>query len=105
MAAEIEHDFISQRTKEALRFKRAQGMKLGRPMGPGKSKLDPYRPEIEKPASKWLYPEVYRSSLPHDPGQSSQLAQKAPAEIAQAMPRRVISRQPLVPLGNGTKPP
>jgi DNA invertase Pin-like site-specific DNA recombinase len=47
MAAEIERDLISQRTKEALRFKKAQGMKLGRPKGPGKSKLDPYRPEIE----------------------------------------------------------
>jgi DNA invertase Pin-like site-specific DNA recombinase len=47
MAAEIEGDLISQRTKEALRFKKAQGMKLGRPTGPGKSKLDPYRPEIE----------------------------------------------------------
>jgi DNA invertase Pin-like site-specific DNA recombinase len=45
--AEIERDLISQRTKEALRFKKAQGMKLGRPTGPGKSKLDPYRPEIE----------------------------------------------------------
>jgi DNA invertase Pin-like site-specific DNA recombinase len=47
LAAEIERDLISQRTKEALRFKKAQGMKLGRPTGPGKSKLDPYRPEIE----------------------------------------------------------
>jgi hypothetical protein len=33
--------------KEALRFKKSQGMILGRPPGPGKSKLDPYRPEIE----------------------------------------------------------
>lgn len=47
MAAEIEHDLISQRTKEALRFRKAQGMKLGRPKGVGKSKLDAYRPEIE----------------------------------------------------------
>ena len=47
MAAEIERDLISQRTKEALRAKKAQGVKLGRPKGPGKSKLDPYRPEIE----------------------------------------------------------
>jgi DNA invertase Pin-like site-specific DNA recombinase len=47
MAAEIERDLISQRTKEALRFKKAQGIKLGRPTGPGKSKLDSYRPEIE----------------------------------------------------------
>jgi len=47
MAAEIERDLISQRTKEALRFKKEQGLKLGRPKGPGKSKLDPFRPEIE----------------------------------------------------------
>ena len=46
MAAEIERDLISQRTKEALRFKKAQGMRLGRPKGPGKSKLDAFRPEI-----------------------------------------------------------
>jgi len=47
MAAEIERDLISQHTTEALRFKKAQGIKLGRPPGPGKSKLDVYRPEIE----------------------------------------------------------
>ena len=47
MAAEIEHDLISQRTKEALRARKAKGMKLGRPKGPGKSKLDKFQPEIE----------------------------------------------------------
>jgi len=47
MAAEIERELISQRTKEALRIKKAQGVKLGRPKGPGKSKLDKFRPEIE----------------------------------------------------------
>ncbi|HCS65964.1 MAG TPA: resolvase [Cellvibrio sp.] len=47
MAAEIERDLISQRTKEALRAKKALGIPLGRPKGPGKSKLDPFRPEIE----------------------------------------------------------
>jgi DNA invertase Pin-like site-specific DNA recombinase len=36
-----------QRTKEALRFKKEQGLTLGRPKGPGKSKLDTFRPEIE----------------------------------------------------------
>jgi DNA invertase Pin-like site-specific DNA recombinase len=47
MASEIERDMISSRTKEALAAKKRQGAKLGRPTGPGKSKLDQYRPEIE----------------------------------------------------------
>jgi DNA invertase Pin-like site-specific DNA recombinase len=47
MAAEIERDLISQRTKEALRARKAAGKPLGRPKGPGKSKLDKFRPEIE----------------------------------------------------------
>jgi DNA invertase Pin-like site-specific DNA recombinase len=47
MAAEIERDLISQRTKEALAARKKAGMKLGRPRGSGKSKLDPFRPEIE----------------------------------------------------------
>lgn len=46
MAAEIERDLISQRTKEALRVKKAAGMILGRPKGSGKSKLDKYHTEI-----------------------------------------------------------
>ena len=37
---------ISERNKEALRAKKAQGIKLGRPKGPGKSKLDNYKDEI-----------------------------------------------------------
>ncbi|MCO5205549.1 MAG: recombinase family protein [Anaerolineae bacterium] len=47
MASEIERDLISQRTKEALAAKKRAGMKLGRPKGSGKSKLDKHRPEIE----------------------------------------------------------
>jgi DNA invertase Pin-like site-specific DNA recombinase len=46
MAAEIERELISQRTKEALRVKKAAGATLGRPRGPGKSRLDPYQSEI-----------------------------------------------------------
>src|SRR5258708_4252181 len=47
IAAEIERDLISQRTKEALAARKKDGIKLGRPRGTGKSKLDQYRPEIE----------------------------------------------------------
>lgn len=47
MAAEIERDLISARTTEALRARKASGLPMGRPKGPGKSKLDQYRPEIE----------------------------------------------------------
>lgn len=47
MAAEIERDLISKRTKEALQSIKISGVKLGRPKGPGKSKLDPFRPETE----------------------------------------------------------
>ena len=46
IAAEIERDLISTRTKEALKARKAAGVKLGRPKGPGKSKLDPHRDEI-----------------------------------------------------------
>lgn len=47
MAAEIERDLISKRTKEALQSIKLSGGKLGRPKGPGKSKLDIFRLEIE----------------------------------------------------------
>ncbi len=47
MATEIERDLISSRTKEALQAKKAAGMVLGRPKGPGKSKLDKFKPEIK----------------------------------------------------------
>ena len=48
IAAEIERDLISRRTKEALATKKAQGIRLGRPPGPGKSKLDPHEEEIRE---------------------------------------------------------
>ena len=47
MAAEIERDLISLRTKEALAARKRAGKPLGRPRGPGRSKLDEHRPEIE----------------------------------------------------------
>jgi DNA invertase Pin-like site-specific DNA recombinase len=44
--SELERDFISMRTKEALRARKAAGVILGRPKGAGKSKLDKIREEI-----------------------------------------------------------
>ena len=46
LMAELERDLISMRTKEALQARKKAGVKLGRPKGPGKSKLDPYKDEI-----------------------------------------------------------
>ena len=46
MVSEIERDLISERTKEALRALKASGVTLGRPKGPGRSKLDKFKEEI-----------------------------------------------------------
>ena len=46
IASEIERDLISKRTKEALRARKANGVKLVRPKGAGKSKLDEFKEDI-----------------------------------------------------------
>jgi len=49
LAAQIEREFLSLRTKEALARRKAQGFPLGRPRGQAKSvKLDEHREEILK---------------------------------------------------------
>jgi DNA invertase Pin-like site-specific DNA recombinase len=53
MAAQIERDMISKRTKEALQNRRNKGIILGRPLGSGnKLKLDEHEAEIKNLLSK-----------------------------------------------------
>ena len=37
--AEIEHNLISMRTKEALAHRKSEGVRLGRPLGGGKQQI------------------------------------------------------------------
>ncbi len=47
LAAQIEREFISARTKEALARRKAQGLPLGRPKGPApRVKLDQHTDDI-----------------------------------------------------------
>lgn len=48
LVAQIERELISLRTREALHSRKAQGIKLGRPTGKGKSKLDVHKEDILK---------------------------------------------------------
>jgi DNA invertase Pin-like site-specific DNA recombinase len=69
IAAEIERDLISARTWNALKARKAAGVKLGRPKGPGKSKLDPYRDEIvsllKNGSTKTFVAEKYSTTRPN----------------------------------------
>jgi len=44
--SEVERDLISAKTKEGLQAARESGKQIGRPKGPGKSKLDKHKEEI-----------------------------------------------------------
>ena len=48
LVAQIERELISLRTREALHARKTQGIKLGRPTGKGKSKLDAHKEDILK---------------------------------------------------------
>jgi DNA invertase Pin-like site-specific DNA recombinase len=55
LVAEIERDFISARTKEALAKRKAEGVKLGRPTGPARSlRLDAHASKIDDYLAKGI---------------------------------------------------
>jgi DNA invertase Pin-like site-specific DNA recombinase len=66
LLAELERDLISERTKMALARAKANGKKLGRPKGRGKSKLDGKEAEIkallDKGVSKASIAKIYEVS-------------------------------------------
>ena len=67
LVAQIERELISLRTREALQARKAQGVKLGRPKGKGKSKLDANKDDILKMLSfgvpKTLIAKQYNTSV------------------------------------------
>jgi DNA invertase Pin-like site-specific DNA recombinase len=69
MVSEIERDLISSRTKEGLKAARAKGRLLGRPKGPGKSKLDQFKPEIiallNNGSTRTFIAKRYKTSVPN----------------------------------------
>ena len=89
LAAEIERDFIRTRTREALAVRRAQGIRLGRPPGPGEHlKLDPRAPEIH---------EYFALGLPQT--SIARLLKTTPNTL-----RRWLARHPIEPTTNRGEP-
>lgn len=69
LIAQIERELISIRTKEALQARKLVGIKLGRPKGKGKSKLDEYKSDIlklvELKVPKTIIAKQYKTSIPN----------------------------------------
>lgn len=67
LVAQIERELISLRTREALHARQVAGIKLGRPTGKGKSKLDKHSEDIMRLLSlkvpKTLIAKQYNTSI------------------------------------------
>ncbi|WPY01760.1 Putative DNA invertase/recombinase (plasmid) [Candidatus Trichorickettsia mobilis] len=81
LAAQIEREFISSRTKEALAKRKEDGMKLGRPKGQAQLlKLDNYRDEI----LKYLKKVINKRAI-------SKLIECSPSTLYEWLKRRKLS--------------
>lgn len=69
LVAQIERELISLRTREALQARKMAGIKLGRPKGKGKSKLDEHKEDIlkliELKVPKTMIAKQYNCSVPN----------------------------------------
>ena len=69
LIAQVERELTSLRTREALAVKKTMGIKLGRPKGRGKSKLDNYKEDILKLISlkvpKTVIARQYNTTIPN----------------------------------------
>ena len=69
LIAQIERELISIRTKEALQARKINGIKLGRPKGKGKSKLDEHKSDILKlidlKVPKTIIAKQYKTIVPY----------------------------------------
>jgi hypothetical protein len=83
MAAEIERDLISQRTRSATLQKRT-GSHARSTQRAGQKRVGYFPTGNRKPIGKRIDPTVYRTALPHDRSESPQLAQEEWDEDAQS---------------------
>ena len=80
LAAQIEREFVSQRTKEALAKRKAAGMTLGRPVGPAAYlKLDKREDEIRSLLAK----DINKRSI-------AKIVECAPSTLYEWMKRRGV---------------
>ena len=83
MVAQIEREFISIRTKEALAARKKAGQQLGRPKGPAeKHKLDDHRDQIQELINK----EVGKRSI-------AKIVECAPSTLYDYLKRHKIRKQ------------
>lgn len=65
----LEKEFVSHRTKKALKARKVAGVKLGRPKGPGRSKLDVNRENIiallKNGSTKAYIARKYKTTIPN----------------------------------------